>query len=226
MERGENGVLKWVHTKHLYRDFSTVLLMFKVWGLVALICFLLFGGIGACAFRWKTYWQDLWSIMFPGCCVIAGLAVATVPIYYFFAWAQGGVDEWEYEMDSCGINGRKIAHNLGRLKFLRAIAWILALFPMKPGQRMALNNFLYDRGKKKLHVDLVMLRSVTCDEKKNKIAIETVYGSEDIYVPREDYAEVRAFIEERLPKKKPKRQRTGNRKKVSTTDSKEKEVKP
>ena len=112
-------------------------------------------------------------------------------------------------MDSCGINGRKIAHNLGRLKFLRAIAWILALFPMKPGQRMALNNFLYDRGKKKLHVDLVMLRSVTCDEKKNKIAIETVYGSEEIYVPREDYAEVRAFIEERLPKKKPKRKRTG-----------------
>ena len=56
-------------------------------------------------------------------------------------------------------------------------------------------------------MDLVMLRAVTCDEKKGKIAIETFYGSEDIFVPREDYAEVLAFIEQRLQKKKPKRQR-------------------
>ena len=52
-----------------------------------------------------------------------------------------------------------------------------------------------------------MLRSVTCDEKRNKIVLETVYGSEDIYVPREDYAEVRAFIEQRLQKKKPSRRK-------------------
>ena len=46
------------------------------------------------------------------------------------------------------------------------------------------------------------------------------YGSEDIFVPREDYAEVLAFGEQRL-QKKPKGYRTGGRKKVSTVDSKE-----
>ena len=221
MDKNENGEYVWRYPRSLYRDFGTVLLMFKVWGIVFMVCFLLFGGIGACAFRWKTYWQELWTLMFPFGCTVAGLAVATVPIYYFYAWAQGGVDDWEYTMDSRGIEGRKIAHNLGRIKFLRAIAWITVLFPMKPGQRMAMQNFLYDRGKKTFHANLVILDKAVCDEKKNKIAVETRYGAEDIYVPREHYAEVREFIEQRLPKKKPKRQRTGGRKKASPTDSKE-----
>ena len=146
-----------------------------------------------------------------------------LPSYYLWAWAQGGVDEWEYEMDACGIKGRKIAHNQGRLKFLRSIAWIMMFFPMKPGQRVALNNFLYDKGKKEKNIDLIMLRGVECDEKKGKIAIETFNGSEDIHVPREDYAEVREFIEQRLPKKKPKRQKSSGRKKASTTDSERKQ---
>ena len=134
------------------------------------------------------------------------LTAFTLPSLFLFAWANGGVDEWECELDRHGINGRKISHNQGRLKFLRSIAWIMMLFPMKPGQRMALHNFLYDKGKKEKNIDLILLRGVECDEKKGKIAIETFNGSEDIHVPREDYAEVREFIEQRLPKKKPKRQ--------------------
>ena len=52
--------------------------------------------------------------------------------------------------------------------------------------------------------------------------METKGDSKEIHVPREDYAEVLAYIEERIPKKKPKRKRTGGRKKAAATDSKEK----
>ena len=210
MERGEKGECKWVHARHLYRDWGSMKLCFKVFSLIPVGAFVFFSVV--CGFadgfslKMLAMWGKVWGL------VLLIIWALLLPAYYLWAWAQGGLDEWEYEMDARGIKGRKIAHNQGRLKFLRAIAWIMMLFPMKPGQRVALNNFLYDRGKKDAHVDLVMLRGITCDEKKGKIAIETFYGSEDIFVPREDYAEVRAFIEQRLPKKKPKRQRTGGKK--------------
>lgn len=217
MERDEKGVLKWVHTKHLYRDWGSIkacLIAFTIAPAIAFVFFTVVCGFAdGFSLSLLSTQGKIWGLVF------LIFMVLLLPSYYLWAWAHGGVDEWEYEMDRRGIKGRKIAHNKGRLKFLRSIAWIMMLFPMKPGQRVALNNFLYDKGKKEKNIDLIMLRGVECDEKKGKIAIETFNGSEDIHVPREDYAEVREFIEQRLPKKKPKRQRTGGRKKASKTDS-------
>ena len=210
MERDEEGVFKWVHTKRLYRDWGSIkvcVIAFSIAPAIAFVFFTIcFGFMEGFTLKLLYTQASIWGLAF------LIFMVLLLPSYYLWAWAQGGVDEWEYEMDACGIKGRKIAHNQGRLKFLRSIAWIMVLFPMKPGQRIALNNFLYDRGKKQLHVDLVMLKGVTCDEKKGKIVTDTFNGAEEIFVPREDYAEVLAFIEQRLPKKKPKRQKTGGRK--------------
>ena len=221
MERDEKGVLKWVHAKHLYRDWSSInacLIAFTIASAIAFVFFTVVCGFAdGFSLSLMSAQGKIWGLVF------LIFMVLLLPSYYLWAWAHGGVDEWEYEMDTRGIKGRKISHNQGRLKSLRSIAWIMMFFPMKPGQRVALNNFLYDKGKKEKNIDLIMLRGVECDEKKGKIAIETFNGSEDIHVPREDYAEVLAFIEGRLPKKKPKRQRTGGRKKASTTDSERKQ---
>ena len=203
------GVFKWTHVKSLYRDWGSLNTCLVVFTLIPVGMFVFFTVVLGFSEGFSLNLLSTFGMLCGG--LILGFWVLTLPAYYLLAWAQGGVDEWEYEMDSRGIKGRKIVHNQGRLKFLRSIAWIMALFPMKPGQRMALNNFLHGKGKKEKNIDLVMLKGVTCDEKKGKIVIETVYGSEDIHVPREDYAEVRAFIEQRLQKKKPKRQRTGEK---------------
>ena len=221
MERDENGVLKWVHAKRLYRDWSSIkacLIAFTIAPAIAFVFFTVVCGFAdGFSLSLMSAQGKIWGLVF------LIFMVLLLPSYYLWAWANGGVDEWEYEMDARGIKGRKISHNQGRLKSLRSIAWIMMFFPMKPGQRVALNNFLYDKGKKEKNIDLIMLRGVECDEKKGKIAIETFNGSEDIHVPRADYAEVLAYIEERIPKKKPKRQRTGGRKKASTTDSERKQ---
>ena len=220
MERDEKGVLKWVHTKHLYRDWGSIkacLIAFTIAPAIAFVFFTVVCGFAdGFSLSLLSTQGKIWGLVF-----LIFMALL-LPSYYLWAWAHGGVDEWEYEMDARGIKGRKIAHNQGRLKFLRSIAWIMMLFPMKPGQRVALNNFLYDKGKKEKNIDLIMLRGVERDEKKGKLAIETFNGSEDVHVPREDYAEVLAYFEERIPKKKPKRQRTGGRKKAAATDSNEK----
>ena len=136
------------------------------------------------------------------------------------------MDEWEYEMDDDGIRGRKIIRKAWRMKMLRGLAWIAMLLPSRPNQKMALRPLLFDNLNKKTDVSFASVKGVSCDEKKCRIALETKGDAKEIHVPREDYAEVLAFIEEILQKKKTKRKRTGGRKKASAIDSKEKEVKP
>ena len=180
MERDEKGVLKWVHTKHLYRDWGSIkacLIAFTIAPAIAFVFFTVVCGFAdGFSLSLLSTQGKIWGLVF-----LIFMALL-LPSYYLWAWAHGGVDEWEYEMDARGIKGRKIAHNQGRLKFLRSIAWIMMLFPMKPGQRVALNNFLYDKGKKEKNIDLIMLRGVERDEKKGKLAIETFNGSEDVHV--------------------------------------------
>ena len=202
MERGEKGEFKWVHAKHLYRDWSSIKACLVVFTIVPAIAFVFFtvvcGFADGFSLKLLSTQGKIWGLVLL---IFWGLLL---PSYYLWAWAHGGLDEWEYEMGHDGIEGRKIAHNQGRLKFLRSIAWVMMLFPMKPGQRVTLYNFLHDKGKKDLHVDLIMLRGVSGDEKKCKISIDTFNGATDIFVPHEDYAEVLAFLEGRLPKRKKK----------------------
>lgn len=200
MERDEKGVLKWVHAKHLYRDWSSIkacLIAFTIAPAIAFVFFTVVCGFAdGFSLSLMSAQGKIWGLVF------LIFMVLLLPSYYLWAWAHGGVDEWEYEMDARGIKGRKIAHNKGRLKFLRSIAWIMMLFPMKPGQRMALHNFLYDKGQKEKYVDLIMLKDFICDERRGSIAIDTLNGAEEIYVPHEVYAEVVAFIGERKTKRR------------------------
>lgn len=217
MKPDEKSVIKWGSTRNLYCDWGSFKVCLKVFTLIPVGAFVFFtvvaGFIDGFSLKHLVLWGKIWGV--------ALLIVLSLlfPSYYLWAWANGGVDEWECELDRHGIKGRKIAHNQGRLKFLRSIAWIMMLFPMKPGQRMALHNFLYDKGQKEKYFDLSMLRDSICDERRGKVAIDTVNGVESIYMPREVYAEVVEFIEELRQKKRAKRKPAVGRKRKSKTVS-------
>ena len=207
MERDNKGVMKWVHTTHLYHEWywSSAKTCLKAFGLTAVIPFVFFTVILGFADGFSLNSLVLQGKIWGG--VFLLLCLLTFPCLFVWAWANGGVDEWAYEMDKSGIRGHKIVHKPGRMKFLRALAWIAMLMPAKPGQKMALRRLLYDNSEKEKHVDLVMLRGVSGDEKKGKISIDTFNGATEIFVPRDDYAEILEFIEGRLPKKKREKQR-------------------
>ena len=221
MEHGEDGVLKWTYTKHLYRDWGGIkacLIAFTIAPAAAFAFFtVVCGFMDGFSLRLLALQGKIWGAVLLGSWLMTFLAL------FIWAWANGGVDEWEYEMDGRGIKGRKIVRKAWRMKLLRGFAWILMLAPAKPGQKLALRGLLYDNEKKEKKVDLVMLRGVECDEKKGRIAMDTFNGSAEIFVPGEDYAEVLALIERRLPKKGAKRKRPGGRKRSSASDQKEKE---
>ncbi len=129
MKPNEKGVIKWVSTRNLYRDdfWYKLKACLKAFGLVALIMFVFLLAVFGFAdgFSLKMF-------ILPG--EIAGgvfllFAVLTLPCLFLLSWANGGVDEWEYEMDRRGIKGRKIVHKAWRMKVLRALAWITMFFP-------------------------------------------------------------------------------------------------
>ena len=202
MERDEKGVMKWVHTTHLYREWywHSAKVCLRAFALTAAIPFVFFTVILGFADEFSLDSLVLQGKIWGG--VFLLLCVLTFPCLFIWAWANGGVDEWAYEMNKSGIRGRKIVHKPKRMKVLRALAWIAMFMPAKPGQKMALRRLLYDNSEKEKHVDLVMLRGVSGDEKKGKISIDTFNGATDIFVPLDDYAEVLEYIEGRLPKKK------------------------
>lgn len=220
MERDENGVLKWTHAKNLYRDWGSIKACLKAFSLTIAICFALVLSLIGCAGGMKSddflFQCKIWG------CILLGFWLMTFICWSIWAWANGGVDEWEYEMNRRGIRGRKIVRKAWRMKVLRALAWFTMFFPAKPGQRMAMRQLLYDNEKKEKFVDLIMLKDYTCDEKRGKIAIDTLNGAKEIYVPREVYAKIVAFIEELRQKRCSKSKPAGGRKKVSKTVSKEK----
>ena len=203
MEDGENGVLKWVHTKHLYRDWGSIKACLKAFSLTIAICFALVLSLIGCAGGMKSadflFQCKIWG------CILLGFWLMTFVCWSIWAWANGGVDEWEYEMDDDGIRGRKIVRKAWRMKLLRGLAWILMLFPSRPNQKMAMRPLLYDNRKKTTDVPFASVKGVSCDEKKCRIVLETKGDAKDIHVPREDYAKVWAFIEKRVTKKKPRR---------------------
>ena len=221
MERDENGVLKWTHAKNLYRDWGSIKACLKAFSLTIAICFALVLSLIGCAGGMKSddflFQCKIWG------CILLGFWLMTFICWSIWAWANGGVDEWEYEMDDDGVRGMKIVRKAWRMKLLRGLAWIAMLLPSRPNQKMALRPLLFDNLNKKTDVSFASVKGVSFDEKKCQIALETTGDSKEIHVPREDYAEVLAYIEERIPKKKPKRQRTGGRKKASTTDSERKQ---
>ena len=220
MERDEKGTFKWTHAKNLYRDWDSIKACLKAFSLTIAGCFLLItvvcGFADGFSLSLLAAQGEIWGIIGLGSLLMALLG------WYIWAWANGGVDEWEYEMDGDGIRGGKIVRKAGRMKLMRGLAWIAQLLPTKPSQKMALRPLLYDNWKKKTDVSFASVKGVSHDEKKCRIALETKGDSKEIHVPREDYAEVLAHIEERIPTKKPKRKRTGGRKKAAATDSKEK----
>ena len=209
-----DGTCKWRLVKNLYREWGNLKAVLKAFALTILICFVLIVGIIACAggLTRKDFltWCKVWGVVF------LGFELGGFIAYYFWAWLQGGLDDWEYEMDEFGITGRKIVHNPKRMKVVRCFAWILMLAPMKPGQRLAMRQLLYDTSSKEVKVAFAGVKNVSGDAAKGSLVFQTTDNQKEIVVPPEDYAELFAYIDEHIPKPKPRNR--GRRNSRNTQD--------
>ena len=204
MERDENGVVRWVHRKNLYGKWfwSSAKTCLKAFAITAAIMFVLLTAIVGFADEFSLGQISLMGKISGVVFLI--LAVLTIPSLFIWAWAQGGVEEWEYEAEAWHVRGRRIPHKTC-MKVLRALAWIAMFLPAKPNQKMALRRLLYDNEAKTLDIWLFNDAKVSGNEKTGVIKLESHGSKAEIGVPRENYAEMLAFF---TPAPKPKRKRT------------------
>ena len=202
MKTNAGGEVAWTHVRRLYRDWGSLKTVLKAFALAIAICFMLVVGLVACAggMTLKDFgmWCKIWGVILLG-----------------FE---------EYEMDDFGIHGAKVVHNPGRMKFLRSFAWILMLAPGRPSQKMAMRGLLYDNTQKTVDVPFSGAREVSGDEAKGKVVFQTSGDPVEIGVPREDYAEIFAYVSERVQAPKQKKRGGGRRRKddsqVANSDEK------
>ena len=192
MSPDENGVLKFVHAKNLYRDWSTVVAVLRACHILALVMFLLTLVFFAIAEKISLRTITLPAKIAGG--VYAISVVLMLPAFYLLAWAKGGVDEWEYEVKPWHVKGRKIIRHPGRMKALRFFAGLGLLMSTRPGQTQALRGLLRDSEKKEFDIWLFNDAEVTGDEKTGTIELESHGQNEEIHVSPEDYAQVLEYI--------------------------------
>lgn len=188
----ENGVLKLVHAKNLYRDWRTVGAVLRACHILAIIMFLFALVLFAITDKFTLKTIVLPAEIAGG--VYALFVVLMLPAMYLLAWAKGGVDEWEYEVKPWYVKGRKIIHHPGRMKALRFFAGLGLLMSTRPGQAQALRGLLRDSEKKEFDIWLFNDAEVTGDEKTGTIELESHGQNEEIHVSPEDYAQVLEYI--------------------------------
>ncbi len=192
MSPDENGVLKFVHAKNLYRDWGSIKACLKAFSLTIAICFALVLSLIGCAGGMKSddflFQCKIWG------CIFLGFWLMTFICWFILAWAKGGVDEWEYEVKPWHVKGRKIIRHPGRMKALRFFAGLGLLMSTRPGQTQALRGLLRDSEKKEFDILLFNDAEVTGDEKTGTIELESHGQSEEIHVSPEDYAHVLEYI--------------------------------
>ena len=211
MRQNDDDSITWTHTRRLYCEWGNLKACLKAFAIAIAICFVLTVVIGICADGMSAkgilLWCKVWGLIFLGFELTAILA------YYLWAWAQGGVDEWEYTMVKWRVTGRKIVHKAWRMKVLRAFAWVLMLAPSRPGQKMALRQLLYDNTQKEVDIWFCSVKGVSGNEKRGVVVLDTKNGKKEIGVPREDYAEILAHVTENIQPPKPRKRGESRRKK-------------
>lgn len=180
MVKTGEGTFRWSYVFRLYSDWGTLK--------GALMAF----GIGGAVFAVPMLFLGMWGVaaeLVPGLMALATLA------HFAGAWFQGGVDDWSYEMDEWGITGETTVHHPGRAKLLRNL-------PKRSNWTLP-----KDFPKKYVEVAFSKVKTVSSDERKCKIVLETSTRTHTVFVPREDHAEVLAFITGQIPQPRPKRTR-------------------
>ena len=101
MARNDESSYTWTYTRWLYCEWGNLKACLKAFAIAIAICFVLIT-IG-CAFidsdflgTLKTQ-SKIWGI------ILLGFELLAILSYYVWAWAQGGLDEWEYSMTACRL---------------------------------------------------------------------------------------------------------------------------
>ena len=206
LEKSSDGKLRWTHVTHLYREFGNLIAVIKAMLLAFFIAFAIVLLISIWGIEFRTFLSlcNVWGMIF------IGVVALSIMGFYLWGWANGGLYEREYLMDEIGLECKRIVHKPWRMKLLRAITWVVLLMPGKASQKLILRRIVFDTDKP-LKMYFSKLSDVSGNEAKGTISVNAGEGLNEIFVPKEDYAEVMAFLTSLLDGKNTRKRRSSKR---------------
>jgi|GEM_PF-2201517 len=207
----EDGVYRWYYDMDMWRNRYMIRLAIKVISLLMLLPMLL--GVLSLLSRLPIVWGrelpgemvmwllggDLQFLLIIGGLWLGMLLLAEL-VYAICALAMKGTYRLYFQMDENAVALVRKPGTMEKLNAFGAVASVVGLLAGKPGEALRVGSTLAvanNTGTSRF----ASTRRVKTVEKYDLLDLREFFGMNQIYVSKNDYENVRAFILERVPEK-------------------------
>ena len=182
-----DGKYRWVYEKSLYRDLSILFLLFKIFGAIVGIMWLIYVVI----FLFESGTDDLWVVTVFNLEMLLLIYGLVIVGYFLYAAIMGGKYCVVFTMDEKGVNHAQHKAQVKKATLLSEITMLAGAMAGKPGVvgtgAMAVRTEMYTK--------FSQVRSIKVDRTRNTIHL----GGNEVYARDEDFDFVLGYIERHCP---------------------------
>lgn len=193
----ENGAYRWVYEYSLWRDPTVFMTIFKVFGGVALGIIVFSMVIDLISGDWD-YVDLVDRLRFDAIILGVSLGLAVLG-YAIFALISGGSYCVMFTMDETSVENRPLAKELKRAEAIGALNVLLGLATRNVSQ---VGIGMLAAGGNVMVSDFANVRSIQGYPRRGVIKVNEPLAKNQVYVEKEDYDWVYAFIRDHCPRAK------------------------
>ena len=183
-----DGKYRWVYEKSLYRDLSILFLLFKIFGAIVGIMWLIYVVI----FLFESGTDDLWGITVFNLEMLLLIYGLVIVGYFLYAAIMGGKYCVVFTMDEKGVNHAQHKAQVKKATLLSEITMLAGAMAGKPGVvgtgAMAARTEMYTK--------FSQVKTIKANRTRNTIHL----GGNEVYARDEDFDFVLGYIERHCPK--------------------------
>ena len=191
--------ITWLYEKSLYREYGALATVLGVLAGVFAAIWIVVSAAGLCGGNGAGFFMDI-TLCFAA--LIALFMVIGTLAFYIWAWAHGGKETWEYEMDADGVRAHRLPVKPGRLKALRALTLFAMMFSKRPGQTMVMSQTLRDTTLTRFDLPFAKATGIDPQRGEGRIIVKTGRGEESVAVPEAVFDAALAFMQRHIPAKR------------------------
>ncbi|SFT33742.1 hypothetical protein SAMN02910356_00080 [Selenomonas sp. GACV-9] len=193
IERGKDGVYRWVYELNLYTNPTIFLLVSKIFlGIaVAINIFILLLDVIENGFRLEL----LEDLAFGFACFVVGMLLLTAVGYLVYAFIMGGKYCVLFEMDEQGVKHTQLPH---QIKKAQAIGILALLAGASAGNLTTMGSGLLAASRSSTYSRFRDVKSIEVLRSRNVIKLNEPMNYNQVYAADEDFAFVLDFIQARV----------------------------
>ena len=191
-----DGKYRWVYELNMYRNPSVLFTIFKIFGTIFLVAWLLLVVHGIIDGR---DFSGICEESLPMLYICLGFFVLIVVAYLIVAAINGGKYVVVFTMDEEGIEHRQLKEQFDKNKALAKLTVLAGIAGGRPG---TVGAGLLSATKTSLYSDFSMVRRVRARRSLHLIKVNELLTKNQVYVENEDFDFVFHFIVDHCPKVK------------------------